>query len=43
VKDRLIVLLDMTKLLAPASLVQEKAAEDKNGKAEAKTKAAVGR
>jgi purine-binding chemotaxis protein CheW len=41
VKDRLIVLLDMTKLLAPASLVQEKAAEDRNSKAEAK--AAAGR
>lgn len=36
VKDRLIVLLDMTKLLAPANLIQEKAAEDKTGKAEAR-------
>jgi purine-binding chemotaxis protein CheW len=39
VKDRLIVLLDMTKLLAPASLVQEKPTEEKNGKAEAKAAA----
>jgi purine-binding chemotaxis protein CheW len=41
VKGRLIVLLDMTRLLAPASLVQEKAAEDKNGKAEAKAAASA--
>ncbi|MGC1372041.1 MAG: hypothetical protein WA824_07885, partial [Candidatus Sulfotelmatobacter sp.] len=41
VKDRLIVLLDMTKLLAPASLLQEKPAADKKAKGEAK--AAAGR
>jgi purine-binding chemotaxis protein CheW len=36
VKDRLIVLLDMTRLLAPANLIQEKPAEEKNGKADGK-------
>ncbi len=39
VKDQLIVLLDMTKLLAPASLLQEKTAEDKKAKGEAKAAA----
>lgn len=41
VKDRLIVLLDMTRLLAPENLLQEKvAAEEKGGKPEAKAVAA---
>ena len=41
VEGRLIVLLDMTKLLAPASLLLESSnAENKNGKAEARTASA---
>lgn len=40
VKDRLIVLLDMTKLLSPASLLQEKATEEKSKNAKAEAKAA---
>jgi len=41
VRGRLIVLLDMTKLLAPASLVVEgRKSENKNGKADARAASA---
>jgi len=40
VQGRLIVLLDMTKLLAPASLQQEASEENKTAKPEARSAAA---